>query len=126
LKPLALDQLMTGPPLKGYRVAHNDDAHLLVINGRIAPLSPTEYLLALALLQQRSRWERAEDQAPFCTSFAVLHRLTGIAHRRLLMRHMSNTSLKLGPLGLRIRCLREGYVLLAEHDVAKPETAGVR
>jgi hypothetical protein len=101
----------------------NEEHHVLVINGHIAPLTPTEYLLVVALLRQRERWETAAGCAPFAASYALLRQVTGIQQRRLLARHLSNASLKLLPLGIRVICVREGYAALFVHDLAESEYA---
>jgi hypothetical protein len=94
-----------------------------VIDGHVAPLSPTEYLLALTLLRQRERWEAAAGRAPFAASYALLRKVTGIQSRKLLARHMSHASLKLFPLGIRIVCVGEGYAALFARDIADAESS---
>jgi hypothetical protein len=116
-------QLLAGPQIAGYRVSYNEAHHTLVIDGHIAPLTPTEYLLALTLLRQREQWEAASGYAPFAASYALLRQVTGIHQRKLLARHMSNASLKLFPLGIRIVCVGEGYAALFARDIAEGNPA---
>src|SRR5690242_4178233 len=78
VKPSALDHLVVGPQVAGCRLLHNDDHHVLVINGRLASLTPTEYLLCMTLLRQRERWEAAMGQIPLCVSLGALQRISGI------------------------------------------------
>jgi hypothetical protein len=117
VKRSTLDHLNTGPQVAGYRMSHNDDHHLLVINGRLASLTPTEYLLCMTLLHQRERWEAAVGQTPFCVSFAELQRISGIQQRKLLAKHLNNASLKLVPLGIRVLCVDGSYAVLLEADL---------
>ena len=117
VKPSALDHLVAGPHVAGCRLLHNDDHHLLVINGRLASLTPTEYLLCMALLRQRERWEAAVGQTPLCVSFGALQRLSGIQQRKLLAKHFNNASLKLIPLGVYVVCVGASYAVLLEADL---------
>jgi hypothetical protein len=118
-------QLIAGPQIAGCRVSYNEPHHTLVIDGHIAPLTPTEYLLALTLLRQRAQWEAASGHAPFAVSYALLRQVTGIQQRKLLARHMSNAGLKLVPFGIRIVCVGEGYVALFERDLAEGNHASL-
>lgn len=117
VKPIVFAHLITGPNVAGCRLLHNDDRHLLVINGRLASLTPTEYLLSLTLLRQRERWEAAVGQTPFCVSFGVLQRISGIQQRKLLAKHLSNASLKLLPLGIQLVGIGGSYAALLEVDI---------
>jgi hypothetical protein len=119
---LAATQLEAGPAVAGCRILQNEEQYVLVINGRIAPLTPTEYLLVMALLRQRAQWEAAVGRAPFAASHALLRQVTGIEQQKLLARHMSNASLKLFPLGIRLICVREGYAAFFAHDLAERES----
>ena len=121
LQRLPADHLIAGPQIAGYKLAHNDEYHLLVVNHRIAPLTPTEYILSMALLRVRERWEAATGQVPLCASFADLQRVTGIRQRNLLSKHVSNASCKLAPLGIRFACVGEGYMTLFEADLSYSE-----
>lgn len=118
---LAADHLIAGPQVAGYKLAHNDEYHLLVVNHRIAPLTPTEYLLSIALLRVRERWEAATGRVPLCASFAHLQHVTGIRQRNLLSKHVSNASCKLTPLGIRFASVGEGYMTLFETDLSYSE-----
>ncbi len=117
----AADHLIAGPQVAGYKLAHNDEYHLLVVNHRVAPLTPTEYLLSMALLRVRERWEAATGRAPLCASFAHLQHITGIRQRNLLSKHVSNASCKLAPLGIRFASVGEGYITLFEADLSSRE-----
>jgi hypothetical protein len=117
----AATQLEAGPAVAGCRILQNEEHHVLVINGHIAPLTPTEYLLVVALLRQRAHWEAAVGRVPFAASHSLLRQVTGIEQRKLLARHMSNAGLKLFPLGIRVICVREGYAALFIHDLAENE-----
>jgi hypothetical protein len=121
LHRLSVDHLIAGPQVSGYKLAHNDEYHLLVVNHRIAPLTPTEYLLSMALLRVRERWEAATGRAPLCASFAHLQHVTGIRQRNLLSKHVSNASCKLAPLGIRFASVGEGYITLFEADFSSRE-----
>src|SRR5690242_17473281 len=118
---LSANPLIAGPIIAGCRISHHDEQHLLVIDGHIAPLTPTEYLLSMALLRQRERWEAAAGRAPFVASYALLRQVTGIQQRKLLARHMSNASLKLFPLGITLVCVGQGYAALFEWDIAESD-----
>jgi hypothetical protein len=112
---------MAGPQVAGYTLSHNDDYHLLVINHRIAPLTPTEYVLSMAMLRLRERWEAATGRTPLCASFAHLRHVTGIQQRNLLSKHISNASCKLAPLGIRFASVGDGYITLFETDLSYSE-----
>ncbi len=117
----ATDHLIAGPQVAGYKLAHNDEYHLLVVNHRIAPLTPTEYLLSMALLRVRERWEAATGHVPLCASLAYLQHVTGICQRNLLSKHVSNASCKLAPLGIRFASVGNGYITLFEVDFSSRE-----
>jgi hypothetical protein len=119
MKQLSLDRLVAGPQIAGCRMSHNDERHLLVINGRLAALTPTEYLLSMALLRQRERWETVMGQIPLCVSFAELKQISGIQQRKLLAKHLNNASLKLMPLGVRLIGIGGSYMALLEADMHK-------
>lgn len=99
-------------------ITYDDDRHLLVFNQRIVPLSPKEYALATALLRQRQRWQEAEGQAAFCLSITHLMQATGIRPRETLLRHLSNTTMKLLPFGIYLVNARSyGYLILFASEV---------
>ncbi len=118
-------QLVAGPQVAGRKLYHNDKQCLLIMNGRILPLTPTEYLLSMTLFRQRERWERTNGQAPFCASLPHLQAATGIQQRSLLAKHVSNASCKLAPLGMRFVSVGDGYVLLFENDLSASEEEAV-
>lgn len=110
--------LIPGPLSASQQLEHDDQHHKLIINNQIAPLSPKEYTLAMALLRQRKKWQEAEGQTPLCMSVAVLMQITGIRPRALLLRHLSNASAKLVPFGIYIVSARTyGYLLLFAPEI---------
>ncbi len=97
----------------------NQVHHKLIINNQVAPLSPKEYALAMALLRQRQEWQDNEGHAILCMSVALLMQVTGISPRELLIRHLSNANTKLTPLGIHIVNARTyGYLILFTSEIA--------
>ncbi|SRR5579883_3300646 len=102
------------------QIVYDDARHLLVFNQRVVPLSPKEYALATALLRQRQRWQEAEGQAAFCLSVTHLMQATGIRPREVLLRHLSNTTMKLLPFGIYLVNVRSyGYLILFASEIAE-------
>ena len=99
-------------------IEYDTSYHKLVVNHHIAPLSPKEYELAMALLRQRQQWETAEAKALLCLSVAQLMDITHIRPQGTLVRHLSNAGMKLAPLGIYIVNARTyGYFILFESEV---------
>jgi DNA-binding response OmpR family regulator len=96
-----LDQLVGGPQIAGYRLQHNDWRHLLVIEGRIIPLTRTEYALTMALLRKAE-----QVQAPAAPGrmnfFVAIEELLQVApmSRETLRQHLRNARAKLLPYGI--------------------------
>lgn len=112
-------QLTHGPLSAHEKIEHDDQHHKLIINNQIAPLSPKEYALTIALLRQRKEWQETEGQTIFCVSVAMLMQITGISPREVLIRHLSNASMKLAPLGIHIVSARTyGYLILFTSEIA--------
>ncbi len=116
-----LNRLMPGP-LPGLHMYHDDRHHLLIIRRGVIRLTPTEYLLSMALLSDRADWERAGRLGPFYTPLAELHAKSGIDDVYLIARYVNSASAKLDPLGIGfVRLGSEGYAVLLEQERAHQE-----
>jgi DNA-binding response OmpR family regulator len=106
--------------LSAYRELEYDDRHhKLIINNQIAPLTPKEYALTMALLRQRKKWQESEGQAILCMSVALLMQITSIRPRDVLIRHLSNAGAKLAAFGIHIVSARTyGYLILFDPEIA--------
>lgn len=115
-------QLIPGLLSMLQQVEHDDAHHKLVINDRVAPLSPTQYALTLALLRQRKVWEASGGQAPLCVSVMQLMQRAELLSREVLLRQLSSAGMRLAPFGLHILNVHSyGYLILFEAEV--PELA---
>jgi hypothetical protein len=115
-------QLATCPRLLLSQITYDDDHHMLIFNHRVVPLSPKQYALATALLCQRQKWQETDGQAALCMSIAQLMKATGIGPREILLRHLSNTSMKLMPFGICLVNVRAyGYLILFASEVEETE-----
>jgi len=100
-------RLVDGPSICGYVVQHNEQEHLLIINGEVILLTPIEYVLFMQLLAHFDKH----------LTFALLinsasSSCSGCKTRRALTLHISKLRIKLLHLGLDISCnMKSGYLL---------------
>ncbi len=113
-------QLATCPRLLLSQITFDDDHHMLLFNYRVVPLSPKQYALATTLLRQRQKWQETDGRAVLCMSITQLMKSTGIGPRGVLLRHLSNTGVKLIPFGIYLVNVRSyGYLILFASEVAE-------
>ncbi len=119
MRQTILNRLMPGP-LPGQHMYYDNLHNLLIIRNRAVRLTPTQYLLSMALLRQRAAWEAASRQGRFYTPLPDLHVESGIIDPYLLAKHLNNASNKLEPLGICfVRVGDEGYAVLLEQERAQ-------
>ncbi len=113
-----LDQLVGGPHLAGYRLQHNDWRHLLVIEGRIIPLTRTEYALTMALLRKAEQMQAREAPGRM-NCFVAIEDLLQVApvSRETLRQHLRNARAKLLPYGITLSAVGPyGYTAVFLHN----------
>ncbi len=95
------DQLLAGPQLAGCSLHHNDRRHLLVIGGRIVPLTRTEYSLTMLLLR-RVEQVQASASAGRMNFFVPVSDLLQVVPvtKETLRQHVRNANVKLAPHGI--------------------------
>jgi DNA-binding response OmpR family regulator len=107
------EHLCEGPEIFGHRVQHNEQHTLLVIDGRLIRLTPTEYRLVMLLLQHRERLLASPQTSALFVSIPDLQKTAALGNRPLLIKHLSNADAKLWTAGLTIaRVADYGYVLV--------------
>lgn len=104
------------PHLPALMLRQDDDHHKLVVHDRIIALSRAEYVLVLALLQQRER--HAQAGQPLCLELADLGRLLG-SSPKTAKRLLSKANSKLLAQEIEIVSLRShGYAIFLSSELA--------
>lgn len=117
------DQLLAGPRLSDIAIYHNDHRHMLIMKGRIVPLTRTEYTLTMILLRKVEQVQ-ASSQGGRMNFFVPMADLLQAAYlsRETLRQHIRNASVKLAPYGVTLAAVGSyGYtaVFLGEPEVER-------
>jgi DNA-binding response OmpR family regulator len=95
------DQLLAGPQLPGSSLQHNDCRHLLVVQGRIVPLTRTEYGLTMLLLRRVEQVQASASAGRMNFFVPVGDLLQAVpVTRETLRQHVRNANVKLAPHGI--------------------------
>lgn len=99
--------------LADYRFEYHDGWEKLSINGRLIPLTPTEYRLCMVFLRQWQHHLATQEELMIISyvSISTLQRQTSIPNKQLLRKHVVNANGKLAVYGLRISRTVGGYLL---------------
>jgi DNA-binding response OmpR family regulator len=99
--------------LAAYRFEYHDGWEKLSINGRLIPLTPTEYRLCMAFLRHWQHHLTTQEQLMIISylSTGTLQRQTSLPNKQLLRKHVVNANGKLAVYGLRISRTVGGYLL---------------
>jgi len=113
------EQLCEGPRLGGCKIQYNNWQHLYVVDGRIIPLSPTEYNLFMLLYQRAIQVQQRESSDGFVSFEELEESLNyGVSHR-CLTRHMGNVRNKIeASTPFYIGCdVTLGYILVTRSPI---------
>ncbi len=112
-KKATSSQLCKGPSIQGYTVLYNDEQRIIIVDGQVVALTPTEYNLCRVLFEHAEQLERGEHKDLF-VSFTELEARCGLP-RYLVLRHLQNANLKFqASTPLALACDGNfGYILLA-------------
>lgn len=99
--------------LADYRFEYHDGWEKLSINGRLIPLTPTEYRLCIAFLRQWQYHLATQEELMIISyiSLGTLQRQISLPNKQLLRKHVVNANGKLAVYGLRISRTVGGYIL---------------
>ncbi len=92
---------------------YHDAWEKLSINGRLIPLTPTEYRLCMAFLRQWQHHFATQEELVIISymSIGTLQKQISLPNKQLLRKHVVNTNGKLAVYGLRISRAVGGYML---------------
>jgi hypothetical protein len=107
--------------LSQQRIEYDELHQKLMVNLHLVPLSATQYVLVMALLRQRQRWQDTQGREPILLSVQQLMQVGAIPTYDVLRYHVCIASARLESQGLLIASLRSyGYAIFSTSELLDP------